>query len=355
MNKKQWILSLIAAVLFCSGLVIMLFVSLFSMPPVPDLSSDPTGDTEITQPLVEAPSDTGETQPPTEPPTEPISESEPEETTTPAPSYDITSPAQLGMSATHAFVYDKNAGRLIYAGGDPDAKLAPASLTKLLTAYTAEQFMDMDMEVTVGEEVTWIHPESSIAMLQPGHKLTVKMLIQGMMLPSGNDAAYALAVAGGRVLSGNPNMDRLTAINVFVSEMNEQARRLGMINSQFKNPDGIDTDGHYSTVKDLITLSNAVFDSTLIMECASTAKLELQLLSGETITWINSNYLLQEESDYYTPNCVGLKTGSTENAGKCVITLFRQDDGNYLLIGVLGSSTDEQRFADILILYDKFG
>lgn len=346
MNKKQWILSAIAAVLFCSGLIIMLFVSVFSMYPVTSFF----GASE-TQPTVTEPPETEETAPPTDPPTE----TEPVEITETLPSYDATPPAELGMTASTAFVYDMDAGKLIYAGGDPDAKLAPASLTKLLTAYTAEQFMDMNMSVTVGEEVMWIDPESSIAMLRPGQELTVKMLIQGMMLPSGNDAAYALAVAGGRVLSGNPNMDRRTAINVFVSEMNEQARRLGMINSQFKNPDGIDATGHYSTVKDLITLSNVVFESELIMECASTAKLELVLLSGETITWLNSNYLLHEESEFYTPNCIGLKTGSTQNAGKCVITLFRQDDGSYLMIGVLGSSGDNHRFADTLILYEKFG
>lgn len=351
MNKKQWILSLIAAVLFCSGLVIMLFVSLFSLPPVSNIFSHETENTQTTEPLTEEPSATEETEPVTQPPTDP----EPTETDPPASVTDITPPAQLGITATTAFVYDLGQSRFLYAGGNPDAKLAPASLTKLLTAYTAVQFMDMDMAVTVGEEVTWIDPESSIAMLQPGHQLTVEMLIQGMMLPSGNDAAYALAVAGGRVLSGNPNMDRQTALNVYVSEMNEQARRLGMINSQFKNPDGIDATGHYSTVKDLITLSTAVLDSQLIMESASTAKLEITLLSGETITWLNSNYLLHEDSEYYTPNCIGLKTGSTQNAGKCVITLFRQDDGSYLLIGVLGSSTDEQRFADTLILYEKFG
>lgn len=351
MNKKQWILSVIAAVLFCLGLLIMLFVSVFSLPPVANLLNPPTETEDPAISISADPSESEETASPSESETEP----EPVEITAPAPSYDITPPAQLGMTATTAFVYDIDASRMVYAGGNPDAKLAPASLTKLLTAYTAEQFMDMNMIVTVGEEVLWIDPESSIAMLRPGHQLTVKMLIQGMMLPSGNDAAYAIAVAGGKVLSGNANMDRHTALDVFVSEMNEQARRLGMINSQFKNPDGIDATGHYSTVKDLITLSKAVLDSPLIMECAATAKLDVTLLSGETITWLNSNYLLQEESEYYTPNCIGLKTGSTENAGKCVITLFRQKDGSYLLVGVLGSATDGQRFADTLILYEKFG
>ena len=81
---------------------------------------------------------------------------------------------------------------------------------------------------------------------------------------------------------------------------------------------------------------------------------------GNFVPWMmglgkRMNYLLQEESDYYTPNCIGLKTGSTDNAGKCVITLFRQKDGSYLLIGVLGCSEDPSRFADTLILYNKFG
>ena len=146
MNKKQWILSLIAAVLFCLGLVIMRFVSLFSLPPVPGLSSTPTESTDITEPLTEPPSQSETTLPPTEPLTEPVSESEPVEVTTPLPSYDTTLPSELGLSAAYAFVYNMDAGKLVYAGGDPNAKLAPASLTKLLTAYTAEQFMDMDME-----------------------------------------------------------------------------------------------------------------------------------------------------------------------------------------------------------------
>ena len=355
MNKKQWILSSIAAVLFCLGLLIMLFVSVFSQSFAPGFFGNPTEPSPTDQSSLSDPSETVETEPPTEPPTESPTETEPLEITVPTPSYDTTPTYELGLAATTAFVYNIDSNRFLYAGGDPDAKLAPASLTKLLTAYTAVQFMDLNMIVTVGEEVLWIDPESSIALLRPGHELTVKMLIQGMMLPSGNDAAYTLAVAGGRVLSNNPNMDRRTAINVFISEMNEQARRLGMINSQFKTPDGIDATGHYSTVKDLITLSKAVMADPLIMECAATAKLDVTLLSGETITWLNSNYLLQEESEYYTPNCIGLKTGSTQNAGKCVITLFRQDDGSYLLIGVLGSTTDFQRFADTLILYDIYG
>ncbi len=339
MNKKQTLISAIAALLFCIGLVLMLVIA-------PSFSPD-SGDGTLPP---EQPTAANETQP--EPTTEP-EPSEPSEPTVP-PVTDTESPESLGLTAAKAFVYDIDNRWLLYAGGDPDGKLQPASLTKLLTAYTAVQFMDMDMEVTVGEEITWIDPYSSVAYLQEGHRLTVEMLIYGLMLPSGNDAAYTLAVAGGRVLAENPELNRREALKLFMDEMNEQARLLGMTGSQFKNPDGIDEDGHYTTVKDLIILTKAVLDVPVIMDAAATAEKEVTFLSGETATWKNSNYLLQENKDYYTPNALGLKTGSTEKAGKCLISLFRQEDGSYLAIGVLGSIGDNERYDDTLKLYQLY-
>ena len=345
MNKKQWILTLAIGLLFCAGVVLMLFLA-------PSLSTQRTAEETlpaetVLQPEVTEPEETTEpveTAPPTEPP----------EPTIP-PETEVMAPADLGLTANKAFVYDLDNSWLLYAGGDPDGKLAPASLTKLLTAYTAVQFMDMEMEVTVGEEIWWIDPYSSVAHLQVGNRLTVEMLLYGLMLPSGNDAAYALAVAGGRVLAEDPQLNNREALKLFMNEMNEQARLLGMTGSQFKNPDGIDEDGHYTTVKDLIILTKAVMNVPVIMDSACTAEKEVVFLSGETVTWKNSNYLIQpEKEDYYTPNAIGLKTGSTEKAGKCLISLFRQEDGSYLAVGVLGSIGDNERYDDTLILYKRY-
>lgn len=343
MNKKQWMLSLVTGLLFCAGMVLMLFLA-------PSFSTEKMPEESLPTPTASGPesAEQNETEPPTE--TEPT---EPPEPTLP-PVTDTMDPAELGLTAAKAFAYDLDNSWLLYAGGDPDGKLKPASLTKLLTAYTAEQFMDLQMEVTVGEEIWWIDPYSSVAYLQVGNRLTVEMLLYGLMLPSGNDAAYALAVAGGRVLAEDPELDRREALSLFMNEMNEQARLLGMTGSQFKNPDGIDEDGHYTTVKDLIVLTKAVIKSSTIMEAAGTAEKEVQFLSGETITWKNSNYLLHEEKEYYTPNAIGLKTGSTELAGKCLISLFRQEDGSYLAIGVLGSIGDNERYDDTLLLYHRY-
>ena len=342
MNKKQWILSLVAVALFCGALALMLFLA----PSIP-MERAP----EVTQPVQNisepAVTEPEETDPPTEPPTEP-----PEPTLPPVT--DTMDPSELGLTAVKAFVYDLDNNWLLYAGGDPDGKLAPASLTKMLTAYTAVQFMDLQAEVTVGEEIWWIDPYSSVAQLQVGNRLTVEMLIYGLMLPSGNDAAYTLAVAGGRMLAEDPQLDRREALKLYMNEMNEQARLLGMTGSQFKNPDGIDEDGHYTTIKDLIILTKAVMEIPVIMEAACTAEKEVLFLSGETIVWKNSNYLLQEEKEYYTPNAIGLKTGSTEKAGKCLISLFLQEDGSYLAVGVLGSIGDNERYDDTLILYHRY-
>ena len=280
---------------------------------------------------------------------------EPEPTLPPLPATDTTPPAELGLTAHTAFVYDPQLSCMLYLGGDGDAPLAPASLTKLMTSYTARQIMDADHIITAGNEVDWIDPMSSRAWVGAGHQLTVEMLIQGMMMPSGNDAAYVVAVGGGRVLAEDPQLDSQMALNVFMDEMNAQARALGMVNSHFVNPDGIDAEGHYTTANDLAILATAVLQDELIMTYAGTAAAEVVFASGESITWKNSNCLLHPEMEkYYTPEAVGMKTGSTENAGKCLISAFLREDDTYLIIGVLGSTEDLLRYDDTLILYDMY-
>ena len=345
MNKKQLILPIIAAILFIGGLFFMLFLA-----PNAGSEADPTA------PPTTAPATTADpaaqviaTDPIESEPTEPLV------TDPPLPATVTTSTVDLGLTAAMGFVYDTGMEHMLYMGGDGDAPLCPASLTKLLTAYTARQFMDPEMVVTVGSEITWIDPESSRAWIDEGYQLTVDMLIQGMLMPSGNDAAYTLAVAGGRVLAEDPELDRQQAFNLFVDEMNAQARQLGMKNSHFMNPDGIDAEGHYTTMNDLVILSKAVMEDELIMKYAGMAKADVVFASGQTITWHNSNYLLHPEyEEFYTPEAIGLKTGSTDLAGKCLISAFCKDDGSYLIVGVMGCPENAGRFTDTLVLYHLY-
>ena len=392
--KKQIALSVIAALLFLCGLMLMLYIAPnlgaesgqngTTLPDttapsttdkgttvpdttkpdttvpdttvpdttVPDTTVPDTTEPETTEPPTTVPPTTA--PPTTQPPTTQPPTTEPPTTVPPttSPEYEYA-PGTLGLAARYAFAFDCSEGRFVYHGGSRTASVAPASLTKLMTALVVLEHMDPGAVVTVGQEVTWIAANSSVAWLAPGQKLTVKMLIQGLIMQSGNDAAYTLAVACGRVIRGDSNLEARAACQAFVDEMNATARKLGMNGTQYKNPDGIDESGHYTTVNDLVTLSLAAMKNSIIMEFAGMHYSFVTFESGQTAPWTNSNLLLDKNSDYYCEAAIGLKTGSTSGAGKCLIALFKTDDG-YLLTGVLGCPSDKTRYTDTLTLYDKF-
>lgn len=130
------------------------------------------------------------------------------------------------LSCPQAFVYDMNEGVILYAKG-VDRIVYPASTTKLLTILYALTILLPDELITPGGEVNLIAADSSVAYVKTYHTLSVEMLIEGMLLPSGNDAAYALAGAAGRRISGNPDLDGAKAIKVFMEGMNTYAREIG--------------------------------------------------------------------------------------------------------------------------------
>ena len=193
--------------------------------------------------------------------------------------------------------------------------------------------------------------DSSVADIQKGDTVTVEQLIAGMMLPSGNDAAYLLACETGKVLAKDENLTALNAAKTFVNEMNSQAAALGMTGTHFMNPDGIHDDNHYTTMKDLTVLGSLAMKTPLVMKYAAVAKLEVTL-HGQTVTWRNSNLLIDPSTPYYCPHAVGLKTGTTLAAGNCLLSAF-QKDGRTLLIGVFGCPEMADRFDDTLFLFNK--
>lgn len=325
------------AVLFVLGLLLMFNLT-------PDTRNGdvvPTSPSETQSPVIQADAPL-ETKPNT---------TEPEPTSPPLPP-DTSLPEGKAITAHHAFAYDTSDNRLAFYQGDPNGKVYPASITKLITAYVVQKYMPLDEKVTVGEEISWIDPYSSVADLQQGDQVSVRLLIYGLMLPSGNDAAYTLAVACGRVIAENPALDRKAAYDLFVDEMNAEAQLLGMQNTHFSNPDGNHAEDHYTSVNDLIILTKAVLDNELIIACAKTVSKDVTAEFGRELVWKNSNLLLRE-GNYYTESAVGMKTGSTSAAGACLISLFVKDDG-YLMVGVLGSSDNDNRYLDTLLLYELY-
>ena len=260
-------------------------------------------------------------------------------------------PVPPEVSAKKYFVYDVREDTYLLTKGDLQEKLYPASITKLLSVYVILQYMDPEDTVVVGDGLTLVEPDSSLANLKEGDILTVGQLIEAMMLPSGNDAAHTAAVAAGRIIGGDSSLSPEAASEIFVAEMNKQAAALGMTGSHFVTADGFHRDDHYTTMKDLTILSAKVLSDPTIV--GYTSKISDQVaLEGHTETWKNTNYLLNPEYKLHIPSTIGLKTGYTSNAGSCLISAFFQGD-RLLLIGVFGCPAfTEDRYQDTAALFD---
>ncbi len=274
----------------------------------------------------------------------------PEETTVPEP---VWTDPDFEIASSHIFVYDSASDEIIFSKGGLQDRIAPASLTKLYSAYVALQCLEPDAVITAGEEVTFIDPDSSVAHIYQGQKITVEMCVEGMLLQSGNDAAYILAVAAGRAISQNPELSATAALGIFAGKMNEVAMQIGLENTHFSNPDGIDAPGHFTSLEDLVKISRLALEEPIIRKYAGTVTDDVTYDSGETASWKNTNLLLHQDSQFYCQEAFGLKTGSTENAGKCLISAFYKEDG-YLIVGVLGCPENLQRYVDTLHLYQHF-
>ena len=258
------------------------------------------------------------------------------------------------LKARNAFVYDCASGQLLFTLGDMQKQIAPASLTKLFTAYVALQYLTPDMTVTCGQETTWINPLSSVSWVGPGDRVTVDLLIRGMMMQSGNDAAYATAVAVGRILAEDSQYPAKQALALFMEEVNRQLQQLGFTNTHFSTPDGLDAFDHYTTTADMLDIALLAMEQPLLRHYSSLAQTSVMYENGETYTYRSTNYLLQPESKYYCADACGMKTGTTKKAGSCLMSLFHNGEG-YILIGVFGCPQYDDRFTDALQLYALYG
>ena len=128
---------------------------------------------------------------------------------------------------------------------------------------------------------------------------------------------------------------------------------MGLTNTHFENPDGIDGEDHYTCLADLAKMSVLAMKNPTIRKYVGKATDSVTYESGQTITWSNTNELLHTNSKYYCADAVGLKTGTTTKAGNCLISAFPKD-GGYLFVGVLGGKSYYGRYTDTLALYNLY-
>ena len=198
-------------------------------------------------------------------------------------------------SAACAILIDAESGRVLYEKNAHEQRLI-ASTTKLMTALVAvESTPNLEKVIAVLPEY---QAEGSSMYLRVGEELTLRELLYGLLLASGNDAA--LAIAGGCAKE----------VDTFVEWMNQWAQDLGMENSHFVNPNGLDDEEHYSTAYDLSILAQAVLKNETLREMVSTKSITV---AGRTLT--NHNKLL-----WRYEGCEGMKTGYTDAAGRTLVS-----------------------------------
>ena len=308
------------------------------------LSTEPASNTEVSTSPDETPASTPETSE-----TPAVVTPDPTPTAPPTPStptyIDLPKP---GFITEQAFVYDVNRGCFLYLSGE-ETPIYPASTTKLLTILYARTLLPLDLVVTPGNELEMVGENSSLAYIRAdsGHKLTVEQLIEGMLLPSGNDAAHVLAAAGGKAL--DPSItDGKEAVARFMEGMNRYAKQLGLVGSNFVTPDGYDRDGHITTLEDMAIVAREAYKDPIIRKYSATVVDEVIYASGHRMTWKNTNQLINPDSAYYAPEVNGLKTGTKEtNVYYCLIA-SAEIEGDAYLFGFYGSSESKDRFLDTI-------
>jgi D-alanyl-D-alanine carboxypeptidase (penicillin-binding protein 5/6) len=252
------------------------------------------------------------------------------------------------VSAHAAYAFDATANIELLAENATERR-APASTVKIVTAMVVLDHAQLDTEITFDAADTATEDESRMGLVG-GDTLTVQQLLVGLMLPSGNDAARTLARHVGTLLLDGQEGD---PIERFVQEMNAKVAEAGLQNTHFTSPDGLSDDPEqYTTASDLAHLGALAMGYKVIAQTVSMTKADITSVGPEARVYplVNTNKFLQgAESPYATQGVVGLKTGSTEQAGGNLVLAKRERGGNLMIAVVLGSdlSYDAQGMVEV--------
>ncbi|HEY7351100.1 MAG TPA: D-alanyl-D-alanine carboxypeptidase family protein [Ktedonobacterales bacterium] len=262
----------------------------------------------------------------------------PTATSAPTPIPTPTTPAPA-IEANAAMLVDAETGTVFFTL-NANRKLAMASTTKIMTVLLALEYGHLDELVTIGADaVKEGSGDASRMGVREGEVLTIQQLLYGLMLPSGDDAAVAVADAIGKDLGKN-----------FVDLMNSQARFLGLTHTHFVNPDGLDAPGHYTSAGDLVAMTRYALMLPMFASIVDTYEYTIPATSQHQKYHLkNTNQLLWPNSGY--PGADGIKTGTTGNAGDCLVFSATRK-GHQLLGVILGAPSDFARFRDARLLLD---
>lgn len=254
-----------------------------------------------------------------------------------SPYAQLVPPDAPKVFAKAAYLMNPTTGEVYYSN-NALAEVPMASTTKIMTAIVAMTFGKPDQKITIGADaVKEQNGENSVAWLQLNDVLTLHDLLYALMLPSGDDAAVAIAdgVAGSET--------------DFVRMMNLEAALLGLDHTHYANVHGLDAKGHYTTVGDLAHIARVAMNFPLFAEIVKTPTYAVKTALHGQYSWQTTNELLSPLHRY--KGAIGVKTGHTGGAGYCLVFAATRDGAT--LIGVLLGEQDllgEQRFVDATAL-----
>ena len=243
---------------------------------------------------------------------------------------------EIDITSRIALIYDRASGKILYEkNGNKQTPMA--STTKIMTAIVVLENANLSDEVTIDSKSAGIG--GSRLGLKKNDKITVNDLLYGLMLRSGNDAAVALATHVGGSVEG------------FAELMNKKAEELGLVNSHFVVPHGLDNDGHYTTAFELAKMADYALGIDKFKEIVG-CKTATIYINGYAKTINNTNKLLGSVSGVY-----GVKTGFTNRAGRCLVTACKRNNLDIITV-IIGADTNEIRSDDTIKLiqyaYTKF-
>lgn len=235
----------------------------------------------------------------------------------------VVSPQGPHITARAAVLVDERTGAILYEK-DAFRQLDPASVTKMMTALLVIEHGHLSQMVTISSKAA--HVPGSALHIARGQKYTVRELLYGLLMRSGNDASVALAEA------------EAGSVPKFVAQMNMKAQELGAFNTQFENPNGLTKPGHFSTAYDLALIARKAMSLRLFRQIVSTRQHDIvEHRLGYHRNLHNTNQLL-----YAFPDATGIKTGTTDAAGKCLAASASRN-GQDLITVVLHS---QDRYGD---------
>ena len=232
----------------------------------------------------------------------------------------ISASSDFSVNAKAAVLYDVGNSSLLYAKNE-NARLSMASTTKIMTALVAIERENLNKKIKVDPRAVGV--EGSSAYLRAGEEFTLRELLYALMLRSANDAAEAIAYA----VAGS--------IEEFAFLMNEKATLLGLCDTHFTNPHGLDDDEHYTTALELAKITAAALEYPEFCEIVSTETKRVEK-EGFTRLFTNHNKMLSRYD-----GCIGVKTGYTQKSGRCLVSAAERD--GVRLIAVTLSCPDDWR------------